>query len=99
MARSILLAGAGVEMEQMDMAGGKMMLMSPAWRPRYAALVFAMWAIMMVGMMLPSAASATLKVWTGFSFAATLLQWALDSAHLLSETMAIRVVAGVRESC
>jgi predicted metal-binding membrane protein len=36
-------------------------------------------------------------VWIGFSFAATLLQWALDSAHLLSETMAIRsrVVAGV----
>ena len=119
-----LLAGAGVEMEQMGMGGGKMMLMSPAWRPSYAALVFAMWAIMMVAMMLPSAAPAILKavslaherpegvggiptalffaagylmVWTGFSFAATLLQWALDSAHLLSETMAIRsrVVAGV----
>jgi len=39
-----LLAGAGVEMEQMGMGGGKMMLMSPAWRPSYAALVFAMWA-------------------------------------------------------
>ncbi|MGA8657767.1 MAG: DUF2182 domain-containing protein [Chthoniobacterales bacterium] len=41
-------------------------------------------------------AAGYLMVWTGFSFAATLLQWALDSAHLLSETMAIRsrVVAG-----
>jgi hypothetical protein len=38
-----------------------MMLMSSAWRPSYAALVFAMWAIMMVGMMLPSAAPAILK--------------------------------------
>ena len=35
-----LLAGAGVEMEQMGMGGGKMMLMSPSWRPSYAALVF-----------------------------------------------------------
>jgi predicted metal-binding membrane protein len=42
-------------------------------------------------------AAGYLMVWTGFSFAATLLQWALDSAHLLSETIAIRsrVVAGV----
>lgn len=42
-------------------------------------------------------AAGYLIVWTGFSFAATLLHWALDSAHLLSETMAIRsrVVAGV----
>src|SRR3984893_10501773 len=56
-----LLAGAGVEMEQMGMGGGKMMLMSPAWRPSYAALVFAMWALMMVAMMLPSAAPAILK--------------------------------------
>jgi len=105
-----LLAGVGVEMEQMGMGGGKMMLMSPTWRPSYAALVFAMWAIMMVAMMLPSAAPAILKavslahkrpegvggistalffaagyliVWTGFNFAATLLQWAPDSAHLL----------------
>jgi predicted metal-binding membrane protein len=30
-----------------------------------------------------------LMVWTGFSVAATSLQWALDSRHLLSETMAI----------
>ena len=29
-------------------------------------------------------------VWTGFSFAATFLQWILDSRNLLSETMAIR---------
>jgi predicted metal-binding membrane protein len=34
-----------------------------------------------------------LLVWIGFGFAATLLQWALDSAHLLSSTMAIRGIA------
>jgi len=38
-----------------------------------------------------------LMVWTGFSALATLTQWALHSAHLLSETMAIRseVAAGL----
>jgi len=119
-----LLAGAGVGMDQVHMGGGEMTLMRPAWTPGHAALVFVMWAIMMVAIMLPSAAPTILQVaglahrrpgrargvpralfftagylmvWTGFSFAATLLQWALDSAHLLSETMAIRsgVFAGL----
>ena len=30
-----------------------MMLMAPAWTPSYAALIFLMWAIMMMAMMLP----------------------------------------------
>jgi predicted metal-binding membrane protein len=57
-----LLAGAGVGMEQMDMGGGSLMLMQPEWTSTYAALVFFMWAIMMVAMMLPSAAPAILQV-------------------------------------
>lgn len=35
-------------------------------------------------------AAGYLAVWAGFGAAATVLQWALDSAHLLSEAMAIR---------
>jgi predicted metal-binding membrane protein len=83
-----------------------------------------MWAVMMVAMMLPSAAPVTLlvaalarkrreagsaaklstapfvlgylAVWLAFAAIATLLQWQLDAAELLSETMALAsmVVAG-----
>ena len=50
-----LLAGAG--MPKMDMGGGKVMLMPPpSWSIGYAAIIFAMWTIMMVAMMMPSAA-------------------------------------------
>jgi predicted metal-binding membrane protein len=57
-----LLAGAGVGMEQMDMGGGSLMSMQPEWTSTYAALVFFMWAVMMVAMMLPGAARAILQV-------------------------------------
>ena len=57
-----LLLGAGIEMEMMDMGGGHMMAMAPAWTPGYAVLIFLMWAIMMVAMMLPSAAPTILLV-------------------------------------
>jgi predicted metal-binding membrane protein len=104
-----LLTGAG--MPKMDMGGGQVMLMPPpSWSVSYAAIIFAMWTIMMVAMMLPSAAQTILRiagraegvapaafftagyliVWTGFSAVATTLQWAFDSAHLLSDSMAIR---------
>jgi predicted metal-binding membrane protein len=57
-----LVLGAGIEMEMMDMGGGQMMAMAPAWTPGYAGLIFLMWAIMMVAMMLPSAAPTILLV-------------------------------------
>jgi predicted metal-binding membrane protein len=38
------------------------MLMTPPWTPGYALLIFLMWAIMMVAMMLPSAAPTILLV-------------------------------------
>ena len=57
-----LLLGAGIEMDEMDMGGGQVMLMAPPWTLGYAALIFLMWAIMMVAMMLPSAAPAILLV-------------------------------------
>ena len=56
-----LLAGAG--MPTMDMGGGKVMLMPPpSWSLGYAAIIFAMWSIMMVAMMLPSAAATILRI-------------------------------------
>ena len=57
-----LLLGAGIEMDEMDMGGGQIMLMAPPWTPRYAVLIFLMWSIMMVAMMLPSAAPTILLV-------------------------------------
>src|SRR6266700_2359641 len=119
-----LLTGAGVEMEMMDMGGGRMMAMMPEWTLAYGLVVFAMWAVMMVAMMLPSAAPVTLLiasiarkrreagtargvttapfvtgylvVWLAFAAITTLLQWQLDAAELLSETMALAstLVAG-----
>jgi predicted metal-binding membrane protein len=102
------------------------MMMPPPWNLGYAALIFLMWAIMMVAMMLPSAAPTILLVvalardriapvavpftcgyvfvWTGFSLAATALQFGLDRAGALSGTMAtssaalagvVLIVAGV----
>jgi predicted metal-binding membrane protein len=47
-------------MEMMDMGGGQMMAMPPEWTLGYGALIFVMWAVMMVAMMLPSAAPTIL---------------------------------------
>ena len=41
-----LLLGAGIEMEQMEMGGGQVMLMAPEWSASYAVVIFLMWAIM-----------------------------------------------------
>src|SRR2546423_14965249 len=57
-----LLLGAGIDMDEMDMGGGRIMLMLPEWRRGCGLVVFAMWAVMMVAMMLPSAAPVTLLV-------------------------------------
>jgi predicted metal-binding membrane protein len=62
LAWTYLLLGAGTDMETMDMGGGQTMMMPPTWTPGYVGLVFLMWAIMMVAMMLPSAAATILLV-------------------------------------
>jgi len=94
-------------------AGGDMMALR-AWSARDFWLMFLMWAVMMVGMMLPSAApmllvyaavvrkaerqgavlaptavfaAGYLLAWTLFSLAATLAQWGLEEAALLSPMM------------
>jgi predicted metal-binding membrane protein len=55
-----LFLGAGIEMPAMDMGGGNIMLMAPEWSISYVGLTFLMWAVMMMAMMLPSAAPAIL---------------------------------------
>lgn len=106
-------------MPAMGMAGMAGMVMTGPmampWQPADFLLTWAMWATMMVGMMLPSAlpmilfyqlvagqrqsrraaagqvalfSSAYLLVWSGFSIAATALQWALDQAALLTPELA-----------
>jgi predicted metal-binding membrane protein len=99
----------------MDHMNAKTVLM-PAmtnWQPLDLLLVWVMWALMMVGMMLPSAtpmllgfaalarrvrpprpashtlafAAGYLLVWTGFSAAATMLQWSLLKWRLISPMM------------
>jgi predicted metal-binding membrane protein len=57
-----LLLGAGIEMEMMDIGGGQMMTMPREWSLPYAVLISVMWVMMMVAMMLPSAAPTVLLV-------------------------------------
>lgn len=111
-----------MDMGGMDMTGFRMIpagigIMLPAeapWRPIEFAYVFSMWAVMMVGMMAPSAspmilmyarigrhgrsqgkpfaatgwfAAGYLLAWSGFSLAATFLQWAIERAALLDSRM------------
>jgi predicted metal-binding membrane protein len=93
------------------------MLQPHAWTPQHFAMMFLMWAVMMIGMMVPTAAPITLvyaavarkaarqgtpvaptaafvagyvAMWTGFSLAATVAQWGLDRAALLSPMMVSR---------
>ncbi|WP_129782141.1 DUF2182 domain-containing protein [Peristeroidobacter soli] len=119
----LLWLAADMDMESMDMSGFRMVpagvgMMTPIlapWRAVEFAFVFLMWAVMMIGMMAPSAApmilmyarvarqktlvgqpfAATgwfvagyLLAWSGFSLAATLVQWLLERQALLNARMA-----------
>ncbi len=118
----VLWLADDMDMEGMDMTGYRMIpagigIMLPAkepWRAFEFGYVLAMWAVMMVGMMAPSAAPMLLMyarvgrqgrsagkplaatgwfaagyvlAWTGFSLAATLVQWGLERAALLDSRM------------
>ncbi len=103
----------GMDMPGMDMPG--MIMPEPQWDVTTILLLFVMWAVMMVGMMVPSAAPMILAfltvnqrrrttarplvpvgmflfgylvVWIAYSAVATLAQWQLHRAALLSSTMA-----------
>jgi len=118
----VLWLANDMDMGGMDMTGFRMIpagigIMLPATEPWHAiefGYVFLMWAVMMVGMMAPSAApmillyarvgrggkaqgrpfAATgwfaagyLLVWSGFSLAATILQWVVERQALLDFRM------------
>jgi predicted metal-binding membrane protein len=97
-----------------SMSGLSAWMTAASWDTRYLLLVFLMWCIMMIGMMLPSAAPTILLfaravrgreqteasiarayvfaagyiiAWMGFSLVATVLQWLLAEAALLSPMM------------
>ncbi|HEV8552448.1 MAG TPA: DUF2182 domain-containing protein [Casimicrobiaceae bacterium] len=101
-------------MAHMDVgAGMAIMPRMASWQSVDLALVFAMWSIMMIAMMVPSAAPMMLlfaalsrklgeprprseffafvggyvAVWSGFSLLATLMQWGLLEARLVSPMM------------
>ncbi|RME44537.1 MAG: DUF2182 domain-containing protein [Chloroflexi bacterium] len=98
----------------MSMPGSMSAMQIPAWDAGYFWMMFLMWAVMMVGMMLPSVApmvliyagvarksaghgmpiaptgafvSGYIAIWLIFSLFATLAQWGLDQAALLSPMM------------
>lgn len=110
----VYLYSLSLQMAGMDMAIHESMTQSP-WSLLDAWLMLAMWVVMMVAMMLPSATPMILlyarvagrnfkashsiahsaaflggyvMVWVGFSFAATVLQFGLESLDLLSAAMA-----------
>jgi predicted metal-binding membrane protein len=118
----VLWLASDMDMGGMDMTDFRMIpagigLMMPAsepWRAVEFAYVFVMWAVMMVGMMAPSAAPMILMyarvarqgraqgkpfaatgwfaagyviAWSGFSLAATFLQWGIERAALLDSKM------------
>src|SRR5579872_2549294 len=118
----VLWLANDMAMGGMDMTGFRMIpagigLMMPAsapWQPIEFAFMFLMWAVMMIGMMTPSAAPMVLLyarvgrqavmqgkpfansnwffggyllAWVAFAFVATVAQWAVQSASLLTPMM------------
>jgi predicted metal-binding membrane protein len=109
----LLYLATGMDTTSGAMQAATMPALEP-WSMTDLALMFVMWAVMMVAMMTPSAApmillyaaivrksraqdrpvahsgafvSGYLAVWAGFSALATLLQWGLEQAALLSPMM------------
>jgi predicted metal-binding membrane protein len=98
----------------MSMPEGMSPMQIPVWDVGYFGMMFLMWAVMMVGMMLPSVipmvliyagvarksaaqgmpvaptgafVSGYIAIWLIFSLFATIAQWGLDQAALLSPMM------------
>lgn len=101
------------EMEHTNMMAAMGMAMNTPWSAADIFFTFAMWVVMMIGMMAPAATPVILlfaaaqakrseraaplttalfglgyiSVWVGFSAAASIVQWALHQASLLSAAM------------
>jgi predicted metal-binding membrane protein len=87
------------------MTGASAWMMSPMWDGPYLVLLWAMWAVMMLAMMMPSAAPMILlaggaghawlvatgyaAVWATFSVGATALQWTLGRSSILNPMMEV----------
>ena len=86
------------------MTGASAWMMTPHWDPPHLLRLWMMWAVMMTGMMLPSAAPMILlvdggrgplvalgylSVWTAFSVGATALQWLLMQRMILTPMMEV----------
>jgi predicted metal-binding membrane protein len=87
------------------MTGASAWTMTPRWDAAHLALLWAMWAVMMTGMMLPSAgpmirlvgearpaylvALGYLFVWAIFSVGATALQWGLARLLVITPMMQV----------
>ena len=87
------------------MTGASAWMMTPTWDAPHLLLLWAMWAVMMAGMMLPSAAPMILlagpgarpyflalgyaAVWAAFSAGATCLQWLLLKLLILTPMMEV----------
>src|SRR5215213_8511334 len=86
------------------MTGASAWMMTPHWDLRHLLLLWVMWAVMMTGMMLPSAtpmivlvggrrgylvALGYVFVWTVFSFGATAVQWLLMRLMILTPMMVV----------
>jgi predicted metal-binding membrane protein len=85
------------------MTGASAWMMTPVWDAPHLLLLWAMWAVMMTGMMLPSAtpvvrlagsrraswllAAGYVSIWGGFSVGATALQWWLMQAGAVTAMM------------
>jgi predicted metal-binding membrane protein len=84
------------------MTGASAWMMTPAWDAAYLFLLWAMWAVMMTGMMLPSGApvivlaggraayfvaAGYVTAWAAFSAGATGLQWLLMRWLLVTPMM------------
>ena len=84
------------------MTGASAWMMTPHWDAPHLLLLWLMWAVMMTGMMLPSAAPMILltgggrgqlvalgylSVWTMFSVGATVVQWLLMRLLILTPMM------------
>jgi predicted metal-binding membrane protein len=87
------------------MTGASAWMMTPVWDAPHLVLLWAMWAVMMTAMMLPSATPMMLlvgrqgpawpvalgyvAVWAIFSVGATALQWALGRSSVLNPMMEV----------
>ena len=87
-----------------SMTGASAWMMTPAWDAPHLFLLWVMWAVMMTGMMLPSAAPMILlagghrtyfvalgylAVWAAFSAGATLFQWLLMRLLIVTPMMEV----------